>query len=87
MSADLIMKEHAASDKRSAVAMLSGAGDGREKRWLKFEQEHQAQMSQEEMYAAFERACRYHKVIHWNVLLSRTKKGLFIVLGILFIVA
>ena len=85
MNVNLIMQEHASHDKRSAAAMLNGAGDGREKHWLNFEQEHQAQMSQEEMYAAFERACRYHKVIHWNVLLSRTKKGLFIVLGILFI--
>ena len=87
MKADLIMQEYAARDKRSAAAMLSGRGDAREKHWLKFEQEHQTQMSQEEMHAAFERACRYHKVIHWNVLLSKVKKGLFIVLGLLFIIA
>ena len=87
MKVDLIMQEYAARDKRSIAAMLSRRGDGREKHWLKFEQEHQAQMSQEEMHAAFERAYRYRKVIHWSVLLSRTKKGLFIVLGLLFIVA
>ena len=87
MKADLIMQEYAARDKRSAAAMLSGRGDAREKHWLKFEQQHQAQMSQEEMHAAFERACRYHKVIDWIVLLSKTKKGLFLVLGFLFIVA
>ena len=87
MKADLIMQEYAARDKLSIAAMLSRRGDGREKHWLKFEQEHQAQMSQEEMHAAFERACRYHKVIHWNVLLSKVKKGLFIVLGLLFIIA
>ena len=67
MNSDLIMKEYAACDKRSVARMLTGAGDGREKRWLKFEQEHQAQMPQEEMQAAFQLACRYRKVIHWNV--------------------
>ena len=87
MKADLIMQEYAARDKRSIAAMLNRRGDGREKQWLKFEQVHQAQMSQEEMHAAFELASRYHKVIHWNVLLSKVKKGLFIVLGLLFIIA
>ena len=87
MKADLIMQEYAAGDKRNVTAMLSGRGDAREKHWLKFEQEHQAQMSQEEMYVAFEQACRYHKVIDWNVQLSQVKKGLFILLGLLFIVA
>ena len=85
MNVNLIMQEHASHDKRSAAAMLNGAGDGREKHWLNFEQEHRAQMSQEEMHAAFQLVCRYRKVIQWNVLLSRIKKGLFTALGILFI--
>ena len=84
MKADLIMQEYAARDKRSIAAMLNRRGDGREKQWLKFEQVHQAQMSQEEKHAAFELASRYRKVIHWDVLLSKTKKGLFIVLGVPF---
>ena len=87
MKVNLIMQEYAARDKRSIAAMLSGRGDGREKHWLKFEQQHQTKMFQEEMHAAFELASRYRKVIHWDVLLSKTKKGLFIVLGFLFIVA
>lgn len=55
---NLIMVDFAGNDRRSVKAMLNGRGDGREVGWQKFERMHGAQMSQEELQAAYARASR-----------------------------
>lgn len=62
MSKNLVMQEYAIKDKRSVAAMLRGCGDGREKKWLKFEAMQQGLITQEEIQHAFFKKCNPKKI-------------------------
>ena len=84
---NLQMMDNAVNDNRSAAAMLRGKGDGREKAWLRFEGEHEALMSQEQIQAAFAKAARYGKVGSRIEMINKIKKSLLITFGVGIVVA
>lgn len=59
---NLTMVEHASKEPRSASAMLSGHGDGRELAWLEFEKAKPEITDQELLMAQFSHEARYGRI-------------------------
>lgn len=59
---NLMMVEHSADDPRSALAMLQGKGDGRERSWLDFEKVHSEIIDQELLMSQFCHEARYGRI-------------------------
>jgi hypothetical protein len=62
MRKNLQMVDVAVLDPRSIPAMLRGTGNGCEKVWLRFEQQHPEITDQEALIALFTREVRYGRV-------------------------
>lgn len=83
---NLIMVEDAASDCRSASAMLRGKGDGRERAWLNFEKANPDIIDKELLMAQFSHQAIYGgvKVKHLPPRKSKLVMGLVALAIIVF---